>query len=170
MNAQVPATPAPDLISLMERLAEPPEPPPISMLPQTQGWLWLGLVVGLLLAWLAWRLVGRWRANAYRREALAALNRSGDDPVVIAQVLRRTALAAWPRRDVAGLTGAAWLQFLDQTGGKGRFAQEGGSDLIRAPYAPNQNRPANGDLRSLAAYWIRHHHVSHPGPQPGKVR
>ncbi|BES71351.1 DUF4381 domain-containing protein [Marinobacter nanhaiticus D15-8W] len=166
MNAQEPGAAAPDLISLMERLAEPSEPPAVSMWPQTQGWLWLGLIVLVVLTWVAWRSIRRWRANAYRREALAALKRCGDDPALIAPILRRTALAAWPRREVAGLTGTAWLRFLDQTGGKGRFASKSGGDLVRAPYAPDNERETNANLRSLAAEWIRHHHA----PPTGKDR
>lgn len=166
MKAQEPAAAPPNLIDLMELLAEPSEPPAISMLPQTQGWLWLTLIVGLVVIGLVWRQVRRWRANAYRREALAALARSESDPVKVAEVLRRTALAAWLRRDVAALTGMDWLEFLDQTGGGGRFTKGIGNDLIRAPYATNQDRMANADLQSLAADWIRHHHA----PQPGKGR
>ncbi|WP_148862865.1 DUF4381 domain-containing protein [Marinobacter fonticola] len=164
MSAPEPAVATPDLIDLMGRLAEPAEPPAVSMLPQTQGWLWLALIVLLVLACLGSRAARRWRANAYRREALAALARSEGDPVIVAQVPRRTALAAWPRREVVSLTGNDWLQFLDQTGGGGRFAQ-GGGDLIRAPYVANKGRASNSPLRALAADWIRHHRA----PQPEKA-
>jgi hypothetical protein len=145
-----------DLVTLIDRLAEPPEPAPISMLPQTPGWLVLGLLVLLLLAWLGWRWHARRRANAYRRAALAELDGAGDDPAAIAEILRRTALAAWRREHVAGLYGDTWLLFLDRSGGGG-FVDGPGKVIAKAPYRGGI-APVPG-LRELAARWIRQHRV-----------
>jgi hypothetical protein len=108
--------------------------------PAPGWWLLLGLVLlaVLLLLHKAWV---RWRADAARRIALkelARLERSWRDapnPVLLAtrlsELLRRTMLAYAPRKDVAGLTGRAWLQWLDRglddrvfTEGPGRALQE----------------------------------------------
>lgn len=143
------------LIGLIEQLIEPAEPPPISMLPQTWGW---AVLAGLLLAALAfgiWRWQCHRRANAYRREALRLLAAAGDDPADIARILRRTALAAYPRENVAGLTGAAWLSFLDRQVGGTAFAEGAGSILARAPYRAATPDP---QLTRLAEGWIRRHH------------
>ncbi len=94
-----------DLVELLQRLEPIPVPAPVSLWPQTAGWVWLGLILLLLAAlglrrWLRWR-----RANAYRGAALVAVATAGRDPVALAAILRRTALAAFPRAPVAGLHG-----------------------------------------------------------------
>lgn len=156
MNAEQ-APDAVNLVDLIDRLAEPPEPAPISMAPQTTGWTVLAVLLALALAWLAWRAVRRWRANAYRRVALAELEAAGDDPTAIADILRRTALVAWPRERVAGLSGKDWLRFLDATGGEGGFSDGPGAVLVSAPYSPGAS-PAPG-LGHVAARWVRRHRV-----------
>ena len=147
-----------NLVTLIDRLAEPPEPAPVSMMPQTAGWTVLAVLLVLALAWLVRYAVTRWRANAYRRAALAELEAAGDDPAAIAVILRRTALAAWPRERVASLHGRDWLRFLDVTGGGGGFAEGSGAVLAGAPYRADAAAPAPG-LRELAAHWVRCHRV-----------
>lgn len=146
------------LVDLIDRLAEPAEPAAIAMTPQTGGWIVLAVLLALALAWSIWRGIRTWRANAYRRAALAELGAVGNDPAAIAAILRRTALAAWPREQVAALTGRDWLGFLDRTGGGGGFSDGPGALLLAAPYqgAPLHAAP---DLRDLAARWIRRHRV-----------
>lgn len=151
------APPMESLTGLIGRLVEPPQPPPVAMTPQTAGWAVLaGLLIGAL-AWAGWRAWRRWRANAYRRAALAELRAAGDDPAAIAAILRRAALAAWPRPQVASLTGADWLHFLDATGGGGSFHDGPGRVLARAPYCAGT--PPSPGLAELAALWIRRHRV-----------
>jgi hypothetical protein len=128
------------------------------MAPQTAGWTVLTVVLTLVLAWLAWRWVQRWRANAYRRAALAELDAAGDDPAAVADIVRRTALAAWPRDRVASLSGTDWLRFLDATGGGGGFLDGPGAALASAPYRSDAAVPAPG-LGALAARWVRRHRV-----------
>jgi hypothetical protein len=148
--------PAPTtLIDLLNQLVEPPEPPPVAMTPQTWGWAVLAALLALTLAWLGWRAWRRWRGNAYRRAALAELAAAGDDPARIAEILRRTALAAWPRERVASLTGRDWLAFLDATGGG--FAEGPGAALAVAPYR-REGAPVPG-LGQVAARWVRRHRV-----------
>jgi hypothetical protein len=147
-----------NLVDLIDRLAEPLQPAPVSMAPQTAGWTVLAVLLALVLAWLAWRWVQRWRANAYRRAALDELDAAGDDPAAIADILRRTALAAWPRGRVASLSGADWLHFLDATGGGGGFLEGPGAALASAPYRSDAAAAAPG-LGALAARWVRRHRV-----------
>lgn len=144
-----------DLLELLDLLEMPPAPAPVPYTPQTAGWLAVGvLLLALSIAGL-WLVLRWWRRNAYRRAALAALERSGDDPARIAAVLRRTAIAAYPRRQVAGLHGAAWLGFLDRSFGGSGFADGPGRVLAAAAYRPGL--PADPGLRKLAASWIRRH-------------
>lgn len=143
------------LIDLLDQLAEPAEPAPVSMMPETIGWAVLAALLVALVGWLVVRTVRRRRANAYRREALALLAGAGDDARAIAPILRRTALAAYPRERVASLSGAAWLAFLDRTGGGPGFRSGPGEALVSAPYR-DAERETPG-LGALAARWVRRH-------------
>jgi hypothetical protein len=154
MNGDAEAVEVTNLVDLIGRLAEPAEPAPVAMTPQTPGWTVLAILTALLPGWLAWLALRHWRANAYRRAALAELQRAGDDPAAIADILRRAALAAWPRERVASLSGRDWLDFLDGTGGGG-FSDGPGWALAQAPYARDPH-PVPG-LRDLAVRWVRRH-------------
>ena len=148
------ASNATNLVELLDQLIEPPELVPISMVPQTWGWVVLGvaLLVTLLAAVLKWR--NRYNANAYRREALRALEAADNDPATIAQILRRTALVAYPRREVASLAGDDWLGFLDAQLPDGGFQNGPGRAIATAPYTPTEPEI---ELPKLARRWIRRH-------------
>ncbi len=138
------------LVDLMDQLIEPPVPEPVPLTPQTAGWWVVG---ALTLAALGYALRRVWlhrRANAYRRAALADLSRA-EAPAEIAAVLRRAALAAFPRREVASLSGPDWTAFLRRTG---PFPDAAGEALSRAPYVPGGTAPG---LREAASAWIRRH-------------
>jgi hypothetical protein len=147
-----------------------PLPVPVSLWPAT----WTArisiavLAVGLVAAivWLArW-----WYVNRYRRAALADLDRILRAPAVgldaasiadaLALLVRRTALAAFPRQTVAPLAGPAWLAFLDRSYGGHEFSQGAGSPLSLAPY---DHRPMSSaevaSLADLVRRWIRRHHA-----------
>ena len=81
------------------------------------GWC----VLVLLLLWLGWRFWKRWQANAYRREALRELGEIETAPERLPELLKRVALVAYPRAEVAELSGDAWLGFLDGTLGSTDF-------------------------------------------------
>jgi hypothetical protein len=143
-----------NLIELLDLLEPVPEPPAPALWPQTAGWVWLGLALAALALWVGRRLLARRRANAYRCAALDAIAAAGDDPAALAAILRRAALAAYPRRAVAGLAGDDWLAFLDRAYGGAGFREGPGRALIRAPYAPGAAAPG---LAALAAEWTRRH-------------
>ncbi|WBU63788.1 DUF4381 domain-containing protein [Paracoccus aerodenitrificans] len=144
-----------DLLEMLDLLQMPPDPAPVPYTPQTAGWLVVGAVALLLLVLALWRLVRWWRGNAYRRAALAALQDAGDDPARIASVLRRTAIAAYSREEVARLYGPAWLAFLDRSFHGSGFAEGPGQVLAVAAYRPGT--PADPALPGLAAQWVRKH-------------
>jgi len=148
-------------------LIDIPLPQPVSLWPQT----WTSrIAIAVLLAALVvatWEILRYRRTNRYRREALAELERTLDartPPVEMAAQLavlvRRTALAVFPREKVASLSGPRWLAFLDGTYDRPEFSQGVGRLLVEAPYVP---APADdSQLRSLAELvrrWIKVHHV-----------
>lgn len=126
-------------------LADIVMPSPPSWFPGTEGWLVLAVVVFALASWLAWRGWRHWRANRYRREALAELARLRADLheegaararalMALSVLLKRCALAAWPRVEVAGLAGEAWHAFLRAHAGKAADAMAPLQALIDAEY------------------------------------
>jgi len=142
------------LVGLINQLAEVPDPVPVSMVPQTAGWLVVAGIVMAVAAWRGWRMWQLYRANAYRRAALKALAQAGDDPVAVSAILKRAAMVSYGRRRVAGLSGQAWVSFLSQTGA-GEFGE---TALARAAY---QRAPAVADAQLLAAAqaWVTSHKV-----------
>jgi len=133
-------------------------PPPVPFWPPAPGWLFLlGLLI-LLLVFLLARAVLRYRRNAYRRAALAeiaALSGNSDALPAIAALLKRTALAAFPREQVAGLTGWSWVGWLSDTSGMSVPAAVSDA-LIQGIYKGAE--PA--DIRALTDFvtqWIHSH-------------
>lgn len=148
------------LTGLIDELTDPPAPEPVSLVPQTAGWVVLAVVLVLLAGWAVWRWLAHRRANAYRRAALAELQAAGEDAAAIAAILRRCALAAYPRARVAALTGAEWVGFLNDTGGA--FGPEASAALLRAPY--REDTDAAPELAQAAAHWVRRHRRDDPAP------
>jgi Domain of unknown function (DUF4381) len=119
-------------------------------------------------AWRAWR---RWRATAYRRAALAEwrqLKSQAVDPGQreaalrhLPELVKRTALAAFPREAVASLSGMEWLQFLDRTGHTDAFTHGRGQLLPELAYDPRLaarlDTAAVEDLFRIVERWISGH-------------
>ena len=126
-------------------------PPPVSFWPATPAWYALFAVLLALLLWLAWRGWRAWRRNAYRREALRLLDAT-TQPAEIAAILKRTALAAWPRAQVASLSGADWAAFLQRSAPRAQLNAADAGMLAALAYAPGAP-----DARDLARRWIRGH-------------
>jgi Domain of unknown function (DUF4381) len=163
-EAQIPqADPVAGLIDI-------PLPQPVSLLPQT--WPSRVAIALLLAAAIAavWRILHQRHVNRYRREALAELGRieqsfdadkaPAELVTRLAVLVRRTALAAFPRERIAPLAGPAWLSFLDSTYDGSEFSEGPGRLLASAPY--QRIAPDGGEVRSLAAVvrrWIRGHHA-----------
>ena len=151
-------------------LIDIPLPQPVSLLPQT--WPSRIAIALLLAAAIAavWRIVHQRHVNRYRREALAELGRieqavdadkaPAELVTRLAVLVRRTALAAFPRERIAPLAGPAWLSFLDSTYDGSEFSEGPGRLLASAPY--QRIAPDGGEVRSLAAVvrrWIGEHHA-----------
>lgn len=103
----------------LESLHDIVAPVPVPWWPPAPGWLFLGGLLLLSILIVLTRAALRYRRNAYRRAALAELRlaAAGTETLpLIAGLLKRTALAAYRREDVAGLTGKAWVDWLAKTG------------------------------------------------------
>jgi len=155
------------LSELIDLLPPVPEPAPVSWLPQTWGWAVVGLTLLVLLAWFSWRRYRHWRANRYRRAALQELAQrlaAGEGAVALAEVLRRTALVAFPRAEVAALRGEAWCEFLNRSTAPDKpcFDAQAIAQLSRLTY--RQQAAADGTslnaLRQRVERWIKTHELS----------
>jgi hypothetical protein len=146
-------------------LIDIPLPPEVNLWPAT----WPARIAIALLLIVAivgtWKFVRHRRANRYRREALAELKqitRMASQPIAtqLTLLVRRTALAAFPREEVASLSGEAWLAFLDRSLDGTEFSAGAGRLLASAPYAPiPPGEHQLADLVELTRRWIRRHHV-----------
>jgi len=152
----------------LKHLQEIPLPSPVSYRPATVGWAIVGALLLGIIAYAAWHAWRRWQANAYRRAALRELAdlemRLGDAATQAGAVaelpalVKRTALACFPRERVASTTEDDWLAFLDRTCPPGGFVAGPGRLLPHLAYA--SDRPAEGELRDLTALvrrWIERH-------------
>ena len=137
-------------------------PAPVAWWPPAPGWYALAVLLLLLLTWWGFRGLRSWQQGRYRREALQSLKGiSESGPLAAAalpDLLKRVALSAWPRDEIAGLVGPEWHRFLDHAAGSERFEGEAGRRLEQAAYAPG--KLSGEDFRGLCAdvdWWIRHH-------------
>ncbi|MEX0330093.1 MAG: DUF4381 domain-containing protein, partial [Puniceicoccaceae bacterium] len=106
----------------------------------------LAVVLSLIL-FLAWSMVEQRRRNAYRRAGLLLLEEVGTT-YELSVLLKRVALAVFPREEVASLHGAEWVEFLGRTCP--------GVDLA-ALVAGDGTAEIETALKEAAAYWIRNH-------------
>ncbi|MFV0276750.1 MAG: DUF4381 domain-containing protein [Parahaliea sp.] len=147
-------------------------PAPLPLWPPAPGWLWLlAIAAGIALA-LALRWLLRFQRNRYRREALAELRRleqlallpgRGAEVLTgLSVLLKRSVLSAYPRVQVARLTGQAWFAFLDETGATG-FGKGLGSALEQADYLGGGSDWSTPQLQQLGTEvrrWICQHRAA----------
>ncbi|MCO8120770.1 DUF4381 domain-containing protein [Stieleria sp. TO1_6] len=150
-------------------------PAPVPWWPPAPGWYWvLGFTLVALLALLLRWLI-HWQQNRYRREALAVLSeqvsllaksdqstdRRAASLLTLAELLKRTAVTAFPRDRVATLTGRQWFEFLDQTGRGTSFVGGAGARLEDAVYRPQTANDLTTDqlheLTEMIRRWIDTH-------------
>lgn len=140
-------------------------PEPVSWWPPAPGWWLLMALLAVGVLWLLWRWLCSRQHHAARRHALRRLDQIArdyedrQDPVELAkalsELLRRTMLAYAPRQDVAGLTGEAWLEWLDTGLAQPVFTQGPGRQILELPYRdPAQQLDVADRERLLAA--VRH--------------
>ena len=151
----------PDAASL-DNLRDIVVPPPVPWWPPAAGW-WvvMALLSGTLVViiYRSWRT---WQANAYRRAAIRELQ-SATTVAQVAAVLKRTALVAFPRVDIAALSGSAWFEWLGKTGA-GRVSDSVALALTQGVFETVEAGDIQ-EVRAFASGWIKHHQVSHVSTQ-----
>jgi hypothetical protein len=166
-------TPDPASLSNLQDIVVPE---PVSLWPLAPGWYVLAWLLLIALAFWAWSCLRRWHQNRYRRTALAELDQleaALQDPSRRASALselpalvKRVALAAWPRETVASLSGPGLLAFLDQTGRTQAFQLGAGKDLAVLAYDTRTVAALDNEhiapLFSAVREWIKRHEASLP--------
>lgn len=134
--------------------------------PPAAGWFVLAGVLFILLLLSAAKFVTGWWKSRYRRAALAELKQieaAADRTEALPQLaalVKRTALAVYPREQIAGLSGDAWLQYLDASARTTSFTTGAGRQLERG-YERGEQLPAP-ELFVAVSHWIQHHQVKYP--------
>ena len=144
------------------------EPVAVSLWPFAPG-LWL--VIALATIWIAtaialWAI--HYHRNAYRRAALIELRelapRIGEVEsrqaglVELCTLLKRVALVAYPRNQVAKLSGQAWTNFLNTSMHSRAFTKRPGCLLGDVAYVPAELSDEDAKrLLKLSEQWIRRH-------------
>ena len=139
-------------------------PPAISWLPQTPAWGWLAAVLLIYGLIRAWRRLRHWYRNRYRREAAARLEQlaheSQPDALVsqVNQLLKRSALAAYSREQVASLSGEEWVSFLNDQCAEQPFAPEQARLLAVGVYTGQTLDASSGQaLLAASRRWVCEH-------------
>lgn len=152
----------------LDRLHDVIAPPPVPWWPPAPGWYFLLTFVAALVVVLLIKALIRWQHNRYRREALAewraiepklaATDTRAAGLVDLAVLLKRTALSAFPRQDVANLTGDAWQSFLARTASVTPAVDA----LERAAYETGLvDEPQARSAAAFVRLWIVRHRGEH---------
>ena len=145
------------------------EPELIGWWPLAPGWWLLIALAVLLLACIAVLLWRRHQSRAYRRQATQqlkslrhAFNEGGDVPHYVqglSRLLKATALQAYPREEIAAISGEAWPRLLNATMAASSPGDEFPAEFSDACY---RAQPENIDTELLyrcAQHWIDQHEV-----------
>ena len=135
--------------------------PPPGLWPPAPGWWVLAILLGVLLVLGILWLHRRYQARRFRNKVLLELEQITDRyrnnyAGLVGETgvwLRRVALLRYPQEEVASLTGSAWLEFLDATGGDGEFCHGAGQVLETGPYRQRVQNEAVDSLLALARSW-----------------
>ena len=148
----------------------------VSWLPLAPGWWYLlGLVFAALLLlgiryWLIYNgpWVG-WRGDARRqlRQLKKALAKGEPREVAdqLSELLRRIAMARSGRREAAGITGDAWLLWLEEHDDSGFDWRQRGQILLVAPYMPPAMTVQKDELAKLIRAAMRWVDAARPAPR-----
>ena len=135
-------------------------PDGVSWWPIASGW-WLLLVLVMLIAMVIWAIHINKARGQLRKQALAELEKVETDfnqhqdaqqlASDLSMLLRRVCISRFPRADVAGLTGQAWLDFLNaQTNS---FNTESADALLNGPFQKQSNINSSA-LINACRQWV----------------
>lgn len=146
-------------------------PDAVGWWPLAPGWYFVAALLAAALLLLSYHRLRTWRNNRYRRaavEELAVLAACLHDPKnrdsglkSLPVLIKRVALSAYPREEVAMLSGEDWYDFLDATAGRNVFSPDLREAFSQAAYQPGSlgkvGQETASALIQACEYWVRHH-------------
>lgn len=160
----LPPLPEPFGNNALRGMAEVMPPEGVNWLPQTPGWLFVGLVLAFFTGRYGLRRFRAWHADRYRREAkrrLMALERTAEETTFLSALntlLKLTAMAAYSREQVAHLSGEQWTQFLNAHCPGAPFSERASHALVEGLYSGSApERAVKAELVTASALWIERH-------------
>ena len=139
----------------LSRLRDIVVPDAVPWWPLAPGWWVIIVLVLMAVGYLGFRAVRSFRASAYRREAMGLLELAQSD-AEISGLLKRTAMAAFGRDEVASLSGESWCDWLQDHGGREMSTEERAA-VMGGIYGDSRNQVPV--LKGYAAMWVREHEV-----------
>lgn len=137
-------------------------PYPISWWPLAFGW-WLLLGLGIVLLVFLFFAIWSFFKPTLKKEASKALEtieqvyhengNSVECLIELSSFLRRAMLSRGEK--VAGVTGRAWLEVLDQPLGSAEFSQGIGNILLSGPYRHSVDADELLELLDLCRKWVK---------------
>ena len=147
-----------DLLLQLKDISPPDSP---GWLPLAPGWWFLLAILCLSIA--TWLIVRQRRRLRYFRLAMVKLDQlavahesDGDIrklAIGLSRWIRQVALLAYPQRQVAGLTGANWVSFLEEPMADAEFTEGPGYIFAGAVYAGDVEVEA-AKLFDLCRRWL----------------
>jgi len=156
-------------------------PATVGWWPLAPGWYFLFGLLLTALAWFGYRTLYRWMNNRYRRAALLELqlleerihateerDAEARDTNLrqIPILLKRTALSAYPRSQVASLSGKDWFHFLNSTVKNPSFTDSTASTLNKISYSLGELGAVDSrsitTLLNASRHWLKHHQPEAP--------
>ena len=143
--------------------------------PVASGWYFLFGLLFVVFAWLGYRSLQRWQADRYRRAALYELqllaegiqSTANRDASLrqIPKLLKRTALSAYPRYEVASLSGKDWHSFLNSKVRSPSFTETTFNTLDEVSYRCGELNSVDNQAATALLYasrlWLKQHrHVT----------
>lgn len=156
-------------------------PAPVDWWPLAYGWYVVFGIVLIAIGWFGYRWVQHWISNRYRRAALQELQLLAEDiqsevkrDACLRQIpilLKRTALSAYPREQVASLSGQDWFDFLNSNARKPSFTASTLNTLDKISYSSGElgeiDTQAITALLNASRQWLNHHQSKYR-PQASK--
>lgn len=152
---------------LMQQLHDIEGLDPISFWPLAAGW-WILIACGILLLggviWLLkrwWDYFRSWKQDTFKKldslERNLSPSSSAETVAYLSEYLRRIAVRRFPRKECAGLTGDAWLTWLQAHDPKQFDWTQKGKLLVEIPYAPTHEELPVEQVKELIQairYWV----------------
>lgn len=144
-------------------------PDAIGLWPLAPGWWIVISLATALTLWLCWQAWQRHLRNRAKKRALVLLQKfkqryqqqgnTTETAALLSTLLRRVAIAYFPRHDVAGLKGANWVNFLDSHAKQSLFAPI--KELLLALPYQGKSEQSLSPLFDACESWIKEQGKKH---------